>query len=727
MTTQKFLKPDSNRHSFWVAFKTGLPLAVVGAVGFFLLIWAVNIHHINPSDYSKFQYVYIHMQEFMPFTQVCEALYGAAMAILIFSFQMRKKAATFYFTLGIRRKTLFFSRFAAGLLLVFIPVIITAFADMIFNINTFGLKPGTVGAGLYFMLGFCTVGFVGYSAGTLACALSGTLLEGSLLSTVLLCGPSLMITLLNQLMKVFLAGNTYGVQIGMTITPGKNPSLFNMLRDYNPLVFFTGGLEQYSAKWVDGTGVFTGRPMLPVNPTVTLVWVLIGVGVTLLALNFFLRRRAEIGGQMGNSRVVNYIISFMLGFTAFSLIACAYDSGLDMVWCLLLATLAFILIFAVTHLILRRNLRLLLKDAVGLPVELALTFVVFIMLVTGLFGYSSWLPAVSDVKKMTISYQGDPGNVKMNGMFVNALYYGFEGDVFCTAQKDIQLAVGLHKELIEAGRPQLRGDGVTKLDRSSAIPVGVEVTYTLKDGSTMSRAYDRTTMGTITDMLSLDNTDAVHQQMIDQITGSYSPFKKDNIYLTDRYYSKFIKISIENRPALLAAIKKDRLALSIEQRYYPSEQPLGVLFFSDQTAEQPDFGNNLDDITNKVLLTPDYVNTLAFLKANKVEMPSADIEPDITSIDFVHYSAMGQYYVPSKYFIGILTNFVPLSDEKLNHEKYTVDDQSKINELLPKLQNARFTLGGGYIAVYKLKGKEQYVTMFLPSADAPDYIKQNVK
>lgn len=725
MTTQKFLKPDSNRHSFWVAFKTGLPLAVVGAVGFFLLIWAVNIHHINPSDYSKFQYVYIHMQEFMPFTQVCEALYGAAMAILIFSFQMRKKAATFYFTLGIRRKTLFFSRFAAGLLLVFIPVIITAFADMIFNINTFGLKPGTVGAGLYFMLGFCTVGFVGYSAGTLACALSGTLLEGSLFSAVLLCGPSLMITLLNQLMKVFLAGNTYGVQIGREIVPGKNPSLFDILRDYNPLVLFTSGLEQYTGKRADGLGLFTGRPILPVNPTVTLAWVLIGVGVTLLALNFFLRRRAEIGGQMGNSRVVNYIISFMLGFTAFSLIACAYDSGFDMVWCLLLATIAFILIFAVTHLILRRNLRLLLKDAIGLPVELALTFVVFIVLATGLFGYSSWLPATSDVKKMTISYQGDP-KFTDGGAAFGGLYYDFDGDATCTTPKDIKLAVGLHKELIEEGRPQLRGNGVINLDRSSVIPIGVEVTYILKDGSTVSRAYDRTTMGVAADMLSLDSTDAVHKQMIESISGKYSQFGQSSIYLVDRYYSGFKKLSIENRPALLEAIQKDILSLSIQQRYYPTSQPLGVLLFTNQTEAEPNL-ENIDYLTNKVLLTPDYVNTLAFLKANKVEMPSADIEPDITSIDFVHYSAMGQYCVPSKYFIGILTNFVPLSDDKLNHEKYTVDDQSKISELLPKLQNARFTLGGGYIAVYKPKGKDQYVTMFLPSADAPDYIKQNVK
>ena len=100
-------------------------------------------------------------------------------------------------------------------------------------------------------------------------------------------------------------------------------------------------------------------------------WTIAVVAVMFLGMYLFRKRKAEICGFLGANSVLNFFITFLLGFLGFGLVIHVTQAKLPMALAIVVGLLVFTVIYCIVDFALIRNGKEFLRGLKKLPIHLA--------------------------------------------------------------------------------------------------------------------------------------------------------------------------------------------------------------------------------------------------------------------------------------------------------------------------------------------------------------------
>lgn len=729
------------RHAFALSLMQSFPVMLVSLAVILLL---VPVSTAGIPEFSIFNLDYTHHQMLFRFfhDNVTLALNAAIilasiiLGIFQFKFLLIKRSSDAYLSVGIKRRKLFIINFMAGVLQIFFIILIPFSISLLLNIITFSELGGLslmLKCYAYVSCGFFLLSLVSFTISCLCCCLIGTVFEAITFSFALLSIPSIVFYGINALTKHLLLGNCFGAAPSTT-SAEISPGILWQLSYLNPVLFFYNASKTYSSNYVR----FDGYVLPQINYLLPIGWAIFTVILAFISIFALSKRKAEIAGISGKNPVLSYICTAALSFLGFSAII-DIASDISVIGALTVGFIVLILVYVIFKIFIFRSKEKPVKALFPLPVLFVCTLIITIVIMTGGFGYSSRIPDIADIKAAEITYVGSPNylNGNITGSSDGTNYYILSSYTFKTSD-DLQKIINLHKAVINSGKGSFETN--KKSFKNTTIPYDITIKYTLKNGKTITRYYDRTTMQILSELLTLDNTSAVKAAISNTINNnskiqSYwaaGAFKNGYVYLSNNWYTNPTRLLINTskRSELLSCIEKDVSSQSLEDRYYSNKPALGIIMFTNNTEDQNlNFAYNLEN--SVVYVTDNFTNTIKFLKDNNLYQyftKNTDIE-SITFQKYDPYIGMNKNYKPqSQYFMGYSSNngyqFIISKDFG---KDLIIDDEDKLKELSGLLCNDYFMSDGGYLASVKIKNSDKYIYKFLPMKNAPDYIKKQAQ
>lgn len=722
-------------HAFTRALTQSLGVSALGLAVLLLLI-PVSTAFIPGKSIFDENYTHNQMQYRFYYESLTGVIlaaviaFGAALAVVLFRFMLVKRSSDTYFAQGITRVKQFGLRLLIGVLMLAIVLFIPIMVSLMMNVSAFsGLGYANIaisGAG-YMYSGFLIMGIAAFCITALICCMVGTITEAVFFSLLALGAPSIVLYGANSLMKQLLFGNSFGFSAS-TGTVEVGASLLDKLSGFNPVLFFYQAAKDYCAQYTR----FDGFVQPPMHIPLLLAWVAASVAIAALGIWALSKRKAEIAGVSGTNRILGMASTFLLPLFGFAVVL-EYGADMGTGYSILAASLTFIVFFLITELIQKNGSRGLSRGILKLPCGLGVVLIAVVILVTGGFGYSTRIPKIDRIASVQMSYAGSPNYLdgQVGGVSTGGSYYVMSNYTF-TTQSDLKTITELHQKLIDGGKGKLALDRENFTD--TTVPYDIIVNYTLTNGSHLTRYYDRTKFSVLSDFLALDKTEAVEKQTRRTITGTTESqywaagaFRNGLVYLANSNYTnpRQVILSDSQRKELLGHIADDVEAQSLEDRYFPKDQALGIIMFTqDGGQESLKFGYRLEN--SIIYLTPSFKNTLKYLQDTGLYtyLENTDEIESITLQAYDPYVGMNKSKDPkSPFFLGYIADndreFIQTKDFGANP---VVSDPSRMDELAPLLKNDYYMSGGGYLACVKLKNKNLYVYKFLPAADAPAYL-----
>ena len=184
--------------------------------------------------------------------------------------------------------------------------------------------------------------------------LRGHCAEGCFFPFVILGSPMIILYCLQYLMET-LFGNPYG-EYFMGYGTTDLPTTF---KAFNPILFLYDGVNNLSA--LDASGKLIpssygeGAPWVKPNFLPLVFWTIAVVAVMFLGMYLFRKRKAEICGFLGANSVLNFFITFLLGFLGFGLVIHVTQAKLPMALAIVVGLLVFTVIYCIVDFALIRN------------------------------------------------------------------------------------------------------------------------------------------------------------------------------------------------------------------------------------------------------------------------------------------------------------------------------------------------------------------------------------
>lgn len=742
-------KPTVQSHDTRVAFRNLLPTALIFLI---LYIVAMAVSTAAIPDISIFSLDYTHDQ--LKFRFWADALtypvvigtvvFGAACAFASFRFLLIKTQSTSYLSLPITRAKMYITRVVASAIVMVGVLLIALLVTLVLNIIALGTWEGEFVQFLYIFFGLVVCAFVGYSISLLAVLLAGTQLEAVLLSIGLLVLVSVVCWGLNVVMDWLLVGNAAGEYLINTQTQVA-PSLLESLASCNPLLFFVDAAAAHQ------TFMVIHPVYAPVSPDwfLPIVWLVFSIVLSIVCNWLFVGRRGERAGMAGLCMPLTFVFSFVLALAIFAIVFFLLAS-LNVPSAIIAGIVCFVL---VSFLMLAGPLkgenapRKRIVQVLGS--EVIVLAVIMACIGFGGLGYASKVPNQEDVSSVEMSYVGSPVYLatKFDSASASANSYYVSGSYSYTNAEDIALISNVHSQLISTGHATCKTDTVEF--GKTVVPYDIVLTYTLKDGSTITRYYDRARMDELYQLLALDdssalatlrsvvvggNVDGLDATAASTIAGSMTgqAFSSGNIYLSDALYTDPLLLNCTDtaRKELLDALAKDISKQSSKDRYEPDANCLGVLMFSsDGENDSASFSYQMEN--SIVYITSSFKNTLAWLKDKGLSKGLGIDVSQIASLSFEKYdpyqgmndastSPHGQIFFG--YHSDNSDNFISAPDFGVRFE---TKEKKQIKELVPLMRNTYFLGAGGYQVCATLKnGSSTY--LFIPQSIAPDWLIQQV-
>ena len=525
-------------------------------------------------------------------------LFSVVLGIFLFRFMAAKKTVNVYYSLGIKRRSLFLSKYAAGTIMLAASVVIPMLLCAVVNIYYVGSSPELWHAVAYYMLGLFVLSMLCMTVTAAVFSAVGTVLEGISFSAVILLLPTFIIYCLQFLMSKLLWGSPYGqaaFSYGEDFRSVSEP-LVASLSHYNPIFFLSDGMNRIALLET------STKPADIVWPSFweLLIWAAVTLVCLVIALLVFQRRKTEICGFLGKNRVLNFVIELTLGFTTSTAVLYVLYDRISNILAYIIALIAYTVVYLAIELILERSVKTTLKGAWKLPVHLVFPIAIFALFATGLFGYESRIPELTEIEKV---YVEADYNFDLYGMQSGPVRGGSSGDGICvtdhnsnlagalTTERDKQFATQLHRTMIESEKAA--EDQIAH--RQTAI------VYELKDGQTIRRYYPYVALVACRQSLLLYESDWSRGQMeqliaADPPAGSaYYEFNPTSGRITAFNHLEYgyetgsiqigngidfvpLTLSREQHAALKRALIADVSAQTSQDRFFP-DRILGYLKF----------------------------------------------------------------------------------------------------------------------------------------------------
>lgn len=734
-------------HDFLWALRRLLLLIALGFAVFFVLMplstAAVSHTSIFNLSYTHDQLKFRLFAEQLPVViEFAVAVYGLGIGLVLFRFGLSRQQTAFYFSLGVSRRSMFVSRYAAGFFAILAAVLVPLGISVLLNCVALGVSPGLLVHSAYVAFGLLAVGLLAFTVTSAACVLAGTIAEAVVYTVSILGAVSIVAWGANALMNKLLVGSAYG-RLTYAGTVSVGTSLLEYSAVCNPLLFFSQSLK--TASVFSRTGLQSEPSgvswLLPAG------WFLFALCLAAVTLLGFERRRNEKAGMAGLSTAMTIFVTLALGFGAFAVVF-HFASPLGSVVAVVAALAVLLLVTLVTPVAMGGRKVGRVRSLSLVVVEAGAVFALVVVLWTGGAGYSTRVPDLKGVSSVSISYVGSPSylGTDIAAASVGKAYY-FSATYAYTDLSALKLVASVQRRLGEHGSASLsaKSDDFSQ----TVVPYDIVITYKKAGGGELTRYYDRATLSDLSSLLKLDETEEVKGTEKAVVAGpggsqatdysgeglGQSPaataYASGSIYLSDAWYSKpvLLQLSTQKRNELLKALSEDVVSQSSSDRYFPSTPTLGVLMFSvDGERDLETFSYGIENTI--VYLTGKMTRTLAFLRNNNL-LSVLQFQGQIESLSFQKYdpySGINRVKQPSSPYFLAYRSTSP--DDFWTQEDFglhmTITDPQKIAQVAGNLQSAYFMSDGGYLVAAKLKGSNYYVYRYLPATKAPDYVRKAV-
>ncbi|SDB22251.1 hypothetical protein [Eubacterium oxidoreducens] len=712
-------------HDFKYVLRAHLAFILVGLCLFFILIPFTtagipddSIFNIN-TTHNQLLFRFIG-DDFVTVVYAAYMVFAFLLALFSFSFLVDLKQVTLYFSIGLTRGKLFASRYLTGLIGLFVTIFFPMTLSYVLNRKALGTCDGMGSSYLYLTFGLLLFGLIIYTLTALCVTLSGTLSETLIYCLLFFFGMSILLYVCNRLFVKLVWGNAY-----MAVTYlGNNvlDSFLNLTMRYNPVLFFYPNLKEHYFYYrdLDSTAIsFAGSSAL-------LLWTVLLVILFLLCIWSLKKRAAEQAGTIGRKKPLIYLCIFISEFAVFAIGTLTFWDG-NRVMAIVIAIFFAVIINCLWH---KALFKRALPTGKTMTISCVLTLVIPILAtcaITTIANVSySTLPDAAQIQQVSVTYVGNPsylattanGSSNDSSFYLDSLYSYDDAD-------EIETILSLHREMISLGKAELAADDSDFT--GTVVPYDIQLTYTLNNGETKTWYYDRASLTILEDFLALDDTTTVSEQIasvldnsLEESTPASTAYLEGDIYLSDIWYTDpcYLDITDDARQQLLSALKTDILAVSSNDRYFPEEDALGVLFFT--TSGETDLETFAFHLGNApIFLTSDYTNTLAFLEENQLT-DLMTFDGEIESITLQEYNPYGSVVNSrteplSNLFFSYKSDDVDSFVVKEDFgSKQAITDPDRIKELTGQLRSIYNMTRSGYLAAVKISGSDDYIYKYLP-------------
>lgn len=804
MTSHQF---SANKNTAKYDFKTALKSIIAPTVITF--IWSVILFILAPlqtfiSYYNKaFSVKELRKAYAMCLTNTDSGeligiwflILGSIFALMAFKFIMRKKTVNVFLSIGIDRRTLYKNRVTASAVMIAVSIAIPVMIDAVMNIYFFA-HAGYIIKYAFLLFAECFVyAFTGFSIMAIAMSLCTTIMESIFFGGAITCAPSAVVYFIDRVCADFLRGYNHSPAIGFLDFYDPNyfqqPSLISYTSIINPL--FLG--KAYGASYTNGDNLinfthhrigtdtdyydlfystkgYTGYEDVSFDYIVpVIVWAVISALFIVLAKQLFIRIKAENAGVHGTKPFASKFFAVELALLAFAAVADAahnrdgdVNSSANNVFAIAVSAVVMLICYFIILSICKRTVKHKAKELITPCVTVALVTVITVILATGGFGYSSYVPEADEIDKAIISASitdfaaSEIMEEPYEDSYTENLFSLYRSEIamgLFTDEEDLKALTQINKKLIE------------ETDNMSGN--GVYVYYEMKNGKIVSRYYEQTDFDAAYSTLSLRDSKAVREELTYLLTGNAKEkpitdkLKNSKIneslffsYCNEEHTADTIQKgniiainargistgkTIRNTPELRKALLDDLLNQTYEQRFRPSEQAIGGLFFElvethIETAENYDETINYEpgyysDYLGGYYIYPSMTNTVAYLKSTGEYELFKEKDEEIVSISIEKCRNIRNTQIGDWGSDSFVTHQFIASQQLYDNFYYELDmpgyfknsteftDKEQIKELMSKSKIYYFANDNDYILLIKYKNSG-YATRLIPADEIPD-------
>ena len=374
-----------------------------------------NIDHLSDAQLSKdaFKFYTYGVDDTATLYLILGALgiLSILVAVRLFSFICDKKTVNVFYSLGIKRRTLFISKYFAGAVLLIaaniIPVILSYIVNLIFIGPSWQLSLVL----LHLYCGLSVFSLICYSVASVVFSSVGTVSEAIVYSVALLFAPTIILFITEQIIGAFLPTSTYNIYLSHFTDTSYNydhgSSLLDATSAYNPLLFFAEELRAFSrGDLKDGQIILVGTSdnekwHIP-NLLIHFPWFIIAIALGVLGALLFRRIKAENCGFLNTNKVLSNLTIFEL---------CLFGSSImlsEIRWTsayvvIGIGVLAAFGLYIIAEIFLKRNFLKILKSLYKFVAHMAVIALIFGICATGGFGYSNYIPDKSKVESVEVA------------------------------------------------------------------------------------------------------------------------------------------------------------------------------------------------------------------------------------------------------------------------------------------------------------------------------------
>ncbi len=561
-SSNKLNKKKGTGYTLFTALTKGFPVAFILAIlelAAFAIIPAVNLSNMkeNLTDTSAklsdtVKYVAFVGSENLTalFVLIVIAVLSILMSVFLLRFMADKKTVNVYYSLGIKRRSLFLANYFAGALLLTAVPIIAVIAGYTVNLMYVGLSWQLSVVYLHYFFGIWIFSLLMYSVSAAVFSSVGTVSEGIFYSAGIVALPSVVLVALQNLLGTFVSSVTYNVYITSFSTNEDNyyssiaQGLLAKYASINPILFFMKDLAKYSTATINKGSVVMGNEEAFVFPNIALAlpWLLVVVAAAVLGCFFFMKRNAENCGFLNTNKVLSNAVLFEFLFLCFSLplSQARYYSLVEVIG---LGVLIAVIFYIVFEIFLKRSAKRIMKSLYKLPAHAVVIAIIVGIFSTGLFGYNTYVPSADKIQSVAVAIPATTDVLKsssygiMNSYsMLNLFSVGWQSDHFyelpvMTDTEDINKVLGIHETVANENADAKNSVGV------------MTFRYTLKNGKEVTRKLYIKNDETERKVYSLVNTKACRESVIKLLTDDYSSLITDkNLFVTysDTFYAPFV-------------------------------------------------------------------------------------------------------------------------------------------------------------------------------------------
>ncbi len=661
------------RRYWWVAF--------VGVLLFFALTFVGKSLEGNETD--TFTLI---MEDSEIWLRIAGVAFGVFVAFCLFRFLWSRRESVTILSVGAARWKQFVLRYCFGLLSVvlgiLVPFLITYFSEIReVGDDYFGLCAHYT---TVYVVSLLLIALLAYTVAVLVAVLCGSFLSALLTTAGVLSAPYAFLWGVQQMLGFYLFGTPLAESL---LRDHLEAGLFTMYTEQLGYGRFSKALLDRYAVIADADGITLAErakeqlATLPVERT-TLLFVLVAM-MALLAGFAYCRRPAENAGKTTVHPILSHAVALANGLCVAALVLSMKAPAEGLLGTVLLTALfilALILATLLLRLILIRNLRGTLKQYF-VPCGAGVAgLILAVLLSTGWFGYSSYIPDPMDVQSVTVTYnqnitllrhlgQGGFSNghsdAKGSTMsaygdgetFYNFLYvYGFDLNEdslpVLTHSEDIETVCAIHGAIITEGRQTYTGQPTDSFT-DTVVPVYYKIAYTLKNGKTVERYYPYLTLTALEETVKAEDTWGIREESA--AAHADTGFIEGNpVEFGDPFFANFTAVTLsgEDRKALAAALDTDRALQTSNDRYFSIEdedEVIGIIRAQRLPGNSKLQGSHPSDRRYETYyVTSAWENTLDFIRERGLD-EYFTTEYTVTDVRYQRYTPR---FMLSRYGMG---------------------------------------------------------------------------